>query len=111
MSEPRGKKPARMQPLTAGLGPRFADLERRAQQTVELAERVRAALPGPEKEHVISASYRDDALVVLMDSAAWGSRLRYAQQELLARLNAAGATQVTKLRVKVGRGVAKKIEK
>ena len=104
MSEPRKF----LRPLSAGLGPRFADLERRAQATVDLAARVRAALPGPEKDHVVSASYRDDTLVVLMDSAAWGSRLRYAQQELLAQLHADGVTQFTKVRVKVGRGSAKK---
>lgn len=107
MSEPRKS----LKPLSAGLGPRFADLERRARATVDLAAHVRAALTGPEKEHVVSASYRDDTLVVLMDSAAWGSRLRYAQQELLAQLQAGGVTQFTKVRVKVGRGDAKKTGK
>ena len=56
-----------MKPLTAGLSPRFANLERRAQATIELAERVRAALPAPEKDHVTSASYRSETLVVLAD--------------------------------------------
>jgi hypothetical protein len=97
MSEP-------LKPLSHGLGPLFANLERRAQATIDLAARVRTALPGPEKDHVVSASYRDETLVVMADSAAWGARIRYAQHELLAALQAAGETQFTKVRVKVGRG-------
>lgn len=99
MSEP----PHSLKPITAGLSPRFANLERRAQATIELAERVRAALSAPEKDHVTSASYRAETLVVLADSAAWAARIRYAQQELLAQLQAAGETRFTKLKVKVGR--------
>lgn len=93
----------RLKPIAAGLGPLFADLERRAQATVDLATRVRTALSGPEKDHVLSASYRDDTLVVIADSAAWASHIRYAQHELLERLRSAGETQFTKIRVKIGR--------
>jgi hypothetical protein len=92
-----------MKPLTEGLGPLFADLERRVQARVELADRVRAALRGPEKEHVVSVSYRDDTLIVLADSAAWCPHIRYAQQALLEQLHAAGETQFTKVKVRVGR--------
>lgn len=90
-------------PLSAGLGGVLADLERRAQSTLELADRVRAALPGPEKDHVLSAVYRADTLVVLADAAAWATHIRYAQQTLLERFHAAGETHVTKVKVKVGR--------
>jgi hypothetical protein len=93
----------RFKPISAGLGPIFADLERRVQATIDLAARVRAALPGPEKEHVVSASYRGDTLVVLADSAAWCPQIRYAQQQILTQLHAAGETQFTKVKVKVGR--------
>ena len=93
-----------MKPLHAALGPLLKDLERRAQATVDLAVKVREALPGPEKDHVVAASFRGATLVVIADSAAWGSHIRYAQQELLQRLAAAGETQFTKLRVRVGRG-------
>jgi hypothetical protein len=95
--------PDHLKPLTEGLGPLFRDLERRVQATVELADRVRGALPEPEKAHVISASYRATTLVILADSAAWASRIRYAQEQLLDRLRTQGETQVTKLKVKVGR--------
>jgi hypothetical protein len=92
-----------LQPILSGLGSRLAALEQRAQKTIELAEKVRAALPPPEKLHVVSASYRADTLVILMDSAAWCPQVRYAEAELREKLVAAGETQFTQLRVRVGR--------
>src|SRR5262245_29338313 len=86
-----------------GLGPILKDLERRAQATQDLSARVRETLPEPEKQHFLSASYRDDALVISMDSAAWCSRIRYEQQTLIDALHAAGETRVTKIKVRVGR--------
>ena len=86
-----------------GLGPILKDLERRAHAASDLTARVREALPEPEKQHFLSASYREDALVISMDSAAWCSRLRYEQQPLIDALHAAGETRVTKIRVRVGR--------
>jgi hypothetical protein len=94
-----------LQPILSGLGSRIAALEQRAQKTIELAEKVRAALHEPEKLHVVSASYRTDTLIVLMDSAVWCPQVRYAEAELRERLVAAGETQFTKLRVRVGRSV------
>ena len=85
------------------LGPILKDLERRAQATQDLSARVRDTLPEPEKQHFLSASYREDALVISMDSAAWCSRLRYEQQPLIDALHAAGETRVTKIKVRVGR--------
>jgi hypothetical protein len=93
----------RFKALTDGLGPLFADLERRVQAHVELAEQVRAALPGPEKDHVVSASYSGDTLVVLADSAAWCPQIRYAQRQLLELVRRSGMTKVTKIKVRVGR--------
>jgi hypothetical protein len=92
----------RMKPITAGLGPLFAALEQRARATVDLTSKVCAALEGDEKHHVISASYQDDTLIVVADSAAWCPQIRYAQAALLEKLRAAGETQFTKLKVKVG---------
>jgi len=89
--------------MSETLGPLFTQLERRVQATVDLTAQVRAALPGPEKDHVISATYRDETLVVLADSAAWCPHIRYAQQHLLEQLRSAGETRFTKVRVKVGR--------
>ena len=92
----------RMKPLSAGLGTLIAALEQRGQAGVDLAEKVRTALAGDEKEHVISASYRSETLVITVDSAAWCPHIRYAQTDLLEKLRAAGETRFTKLKVKVG---------
>ncbi len=91
-----------MKPFADGLGPLFANLARRAQASSDLTTKVQAALDGEEKDHVISASYRGDTLVVVADSAAWCPHIRYAQATLFERLRVAGETQFTKMKVKVG---------
>jgi hypothetical protein len=88
--------------IGVGLGPLFADLERRTAQTLDLTGRVRQALADEEKDHVISASYQDDTLVVVTDSAAWAARIHYAQERMLKVLQEAGETQARKVRVRVG---------
>jgi hypothetical protein len=93
----------RFKHVADSLGPLYADLERRVQTTVDLTAQVRTALQGPEKDHVVSVSCRDQTLVVLADSAAWCPRIRYAQHQLLDSLHAAGETRFTKLKVRVGR--------
>jgi hypothetical protein len=97
MSEP-------MKPISTGLGPLLAQLERRARETLDLTDRVRAALDGDERAHVVSASYRGELLVIVADSAAWSSRIHYLQETLAERLRAQGETQFSKMQVKVGRG-------
>jgi len=39
--------------------------------------------------------------VVIVDSAAWSARVRYAGRRLKAQLEAAGEPRITKVRVKV----------
>jgi hypothetical protein len=97
----------RFKPLSETVGPLFAQLEQRVQAHVELTERIRAALTGPEKDHVVSASCRGDTLIVLADSAAWCPQIRYAQAQLLELLTGSGEKQVTKLKVRVGRRVTR----
>jgi hypothetical protein len=87
-----------------GFGPLLKELEQRALATQDLTSRVREALPEPEKQHFLSASYREDTLLLSMDSAAWCSRLRYDEHKLIAALRSAGETRVTKIKVRVGRG-------
>ena len=92
-----------MKPISTGLGPLLAQLERRARETLDLTDRVRAALDGEEQAHIISASYRAETLVIVADSAAWGSRIHYLQEALTQRLRAQGETQFTKVQVRVGK--------
>jgi hypothetical protein len=89
--------------LSDSLGPLLAGLEQRAREMQDLTARVRAIMPSPEKEHLMSASYRGDTLVISMDSAAWCSRLRYDEKALLAALHKAGETKAAKIKVRVGR--------
>jgi hypothetical protein len=70
---------------------------------MELTAQVRAVLSGDEKDHVISASYRGSTLVVIADSAAWSTHIRYAQEQLLEQVRGPSETRFEKLRVRVGR--------
>ena len=85
-----------------GMGPLFSDLERRTRETLDLTAKVRRVLAENEKEHLISAAYDEDTLVLTTDSAAWASRLRYVQEQLLNALREQGETQGSKIRVRVG---------
>jgi hypothetical protein len=89
--------------LTDALGPSFATLEARTRMMMELTAQVRAVLRGNEKDHVISASYRGSTLVVIADSAAWSTHIRYAQEQLLEHVRGPGEMRFDKLRVRVGR--------
>ena len=90
-----------MKHISSNMGSKLEALAQRAQATLDLADIVRNALAGPEKTHVVSASYRDTTLVVLMDSAAWCAQIRLAQREFLAAVNRTSEMQFTKLKVRV----------
>jgi hypothetical protein len=92
-----------LRPLSAGLGPQIAALEQQAKAALGLLDRVRQALPEPDKTHVLSASYHDDVLVVTTDSAAWCAHLRYQENALRERLVTLGEKRFTVLKVRVGR--------
>jgi hypothetical protein len=49
----------------------------------------------------VSAARRGEDLVVIMDSAAWTPRVRYAARSLKSRLEQGGEPPIGKLRVKV----------
>ncbi len=87
--------------LLDGLGERFRALEVSARAVTELTEKVRAGLDTDLKKHLISASYRKDSLVLLTDSAAWCTRLRFVESEIRSQLAAAGEPPFARLRVRV----------
>ena len=68
---------------------------------MSLRDRVRSALPDPDKTHLISASYRLETLVLTVDSAAWANRLRYEEAALRDALVTKGEKPFTKLKVRV----------
>jgi hypothetical protein len=91
-----------LKPLFGGLMPAFDGLARQAAKAESLTIRVRGELPEPLRDHVLSASRRNEDLVVIVDSAAWSARVRYAGRQLKTQLEAAGEPPIGKVRVKVG---------
>ena len=96
--------PDPLKPLFSGLDPGIARLAEKAAAVASLTVKVQRSLPEALRPHVLSASRRDDDLVVIVDSAAWSARVRYAGQKLKEQLAAAGEVVAGKVRVKVGRG-------
>lgn len=93
-----------LKPLFSGLDPGIARLAEKAAAVASLTVKVRQSLPETLQPHVLSASRRGDDLVVIVDSAAWSARVRYAGRRLIAQLAAQGEVVAGKVRVRVGRG-------
>jgi hypothetical protein len=81
----------------------LGQLEQKAKRIQSLTDKVRSAIPGAEREHVLAAAFHDDTLVITTDSAAWSTRIRFAQDELRASLNAQGEKTFVHLKVRVGK--------
>jgi hypothetical protein len=96
-----------LKPLFAGLDASIAQLARKAAAAASLTVKVQQFLPDTLRPHVVAAARRGDDLVVIVDSAAWSARVRYAGPKLKEQLAAAGETVAGKVRVKVGRGTEK----
>ena len=63
-----------------GLG----DIIRHAQDMGNLVQRLQKALPTDQAQSIAAANIRDDgALVILVSSSAWASRLRYETETLM----------------------------
>jgi hypothetical protein len=73
----------------------------RAQQAGELDARVRSLLPEDLGTHVTGAVLHDDTVVILVDSAAWASRIRFHAPELVQSLAPRYDGVVARVRVKV----------
>ena len=81
----------------------LASIVRRAQDMGELAGALAAAVSPDEGASILAANVRDDGeLVILCRSPAWASRLRFAEDALLAAARAAGAN-VSRCSVRVAR--------
>lgn len=83
-------------------GDLLATLERRATEVLSLTGKVRQALNGPEREHVLAAVYHEQMLVITVDSAAWAAQIRFAQDELRKQLSERGEPVFVSLKVRVG---------
>ncbi len=92
-----------LKPLFSGLDSGLRELAREAAAAGELAALVRASLPEALRPHVVTAARRGDDVVVIVDSAAWAVRVRYAGPQVRERIEAGGGTFAGRLRVRVGR--------
>ena len=93
-----------LKPLFDSPLPGLERLARQAAAAASLGDKVRQLLPEPLRPHVVSANRRGDDLVVIVDSAAWSARVRYAGTQLREQLAAAGEPVAGKVSVRVGRG-------
>jgi hypothetical protein len=95
-----------LKPLFGSLIPGLDALASKAAAAHTLTDKVRARLPDALRPHLISASRRRTDLIVIMDSAAWTARVRYAGRALKDGLEADGEPAIGKLHVKVRAAVA-----
>jgi hypothetical protein len=92
-----------LKPLFADLDGSLLEIARGASAASALASLVRQSLPEQLRRHVVTATRRGDDLVVVVASAAWAARVRYAGPGLRTRLEAASQPVTGKIRVRVGR--------
>ena len=65
---------------------RFAYLQNQLGIQEQLLKQVRETLPSPLDQHCIRAIPQGEVLILLVESSAWASRLRYLGRELLKQL-------------------------
>ena len=99
----------RLRPLFSGTLAGVERLAKKAAEAVTLATLVRQELPEPLRPHVVGVVRRADDVVVLVDSAAWSARVRYAGPRLKEKLAELGEPVSGKVRVRV-RGAERKQE-
>lgn len=98
MSEGR---PKLLKDLLAGRS--LAGLAERAAATDRLARRIQGLLPAELAAHVTGANIRDRRLIILVDSPAWASRLRFEAPALRRQLETRHEVDVDGVTVRVGR--------
>lgn len=92
-----------LKPLSSMLGGALEELAKKASAATALTMLVQQSLPDELRAHVVGAARRGDDLVVIVDSAAWSARVRYAAERLRRELLARGESVAGKVRVRVGR--------
>jgi len=95
-----------LKPLFSDLTGGLLKLARGAAEAATLGTVVRECLPEALRTHVVAAARRGDDLVVIVDSAAWAARVRYAGPRLQKQLESRGESVSGKVRVRVGRPAA-----
>jgi hypothetical protein len=90
-----------LKPLFGSSTPGLEQLAKRAAAADSLTAVVRRQLPAELGDHVVSVVRRDDDLVIIVDSAAWTARVRYAGPRMKEQLAGLGEPVAGKVRVRV----------
>jgi len=72
-----------------------------AQELLRLDQRVKAALDSPLNRHCYVANFRDEILILHVDSAVWATRLRFQLPELTTHMQDKGMPSLRQIRIKV----------
>jgi hypothetical protein len=90
--------------LKASSGGGLGDVVRHARDMGDLVKLLQDSLPSEQRAAISAANIRDDGeLVVLANSSAWASRLRYETEIMMTAARTTGK-EVNKCSVRVGRG-------
>lgn len=65
---------------------RLGSLLAQSERLTQTEHLIKTAIPKPCREHCQLASYRNGTLSLQADSAAWATRLRYQQQDIINQL-------------------------
>jgi hypothetical protein len=90
--------------LKASAGGGLGDVVRHARDMGDLVQILQKSLPVEQRAAISAANIRDNGeLVVLANSSAWASRLRYETEIMMTAARTTGK-EVNKCSVRVGRG-------
>ena len=64
----------------------LGNLRHKVTELTAFNQRLQAILPEELRPHCQVANYRDQKLIVMCDSAAWSTRIRFMEQDLLKKL-------------------------
>ncbi len=95
------KRPILLKSLLSREGSALADLTRQAQEFGRLTESLRASLPADLRPHILGVTRTARRAVILTDSAAWASRLRFLRPELEEALAKLLQAPVDSVQIKV----------
>lgn len=82
-------------------GKRLTALKARSEERHLTLEAVRAALPPPLAQAVVSAGIESDRMTLGVAGASWASRLRYVTDPLRERVGASLGVDIKSVRIKV----------
>jgi hypothetical protein len=95
------RKPIPLSELLGQANPTLERLREGAKAAEKAVDAVRRSLPAEVAEHVWGASAEDGVLTVLVDSAGWATRVRYAVPELKQGVGDRLGALVVKVNVRV----------